>query len=110
MLTVLAIGMVANSLLTAYSATDPLRTSSNIPPKLELVSQISTSDKSLAVLVPENERIAEAILPKDQRLSSSFRYGGAPSIVYYYGGKVDYYYNTANYSDLLINSQGLLLS
>jgi len=47
--------------------------------------------------VPPSERIAEAILPSSQRISSSFRYGGMPSVVYYYNSPVIFFYNVDDF-------------
>lgn len=58
---------------------------------LEL-SKLATSEP-LAVLVPPSERLSEALLPEVARLSSSFRYGGMPSVVFYYQGKVEFFYD-----------------
>lgn len=104
----LTIGFMLNSILFAYQSYDPTRTISHIPPKIQLIKDVRSFNTSLTILVSENERIAEAILPKQQRLSSSFRYGGMPSVVYYYGNKVNFYYNTAYFKDLLDSSQSPL--
>ncbi|PIS15288.1 hypothetical protein COT63_00705 [Candidatus Shapirobacteria bacterium CG09_land_8_20_14_0_10_38_17] len=63
-------------------------------PKNELAIEASQKcPPPLPFLVDENERRAYDILPSNLRLSSSFSYGGAPSIVFYYQNKVDFFYN-----------------
>lgn len=47
----------------------------------------------LSILVPESERRAQALLPAVATLSSSFRYGGMPAVVFYYRAPVKFYYN-----------------
>ena len=47
---------------------------------------------------------------QDQRLSSSFRYGGAPSVVFYSKKHVAFYYNYDEFArDLSINLHSLAI-
>ncbi|KKS80913.1 MAG: hypothetical protein UV55_C0026G0023 [Candidatus Gottesmanbacteria bacterium GW2011_GWC1_43_10] len=55
---------------------------------------------TLAVLVPPSERLAEALLPSFARLTSSFRYGGMPSVPFYYQGSVEFYYDVDKFRAL----------
>lgn len=90
---ILAIGMCLQSLSAAWKSVEPEKKTAQIPPRIELAEKAKDHTVGeLMVLVPESERIAEAILPATQRISSSFRYGGNPSLVYYFG-RVRYYYN-----------------
>ncbi len=57
-------------------------------------------------LVWESERIAEAILPKNMRTSTTFMFGGNPCAVFYSNKKVNYFYNFDNFSKKIKNSSG----
>lgn len=88
------------SLLHLGKTTEVSRVNTTYPDHIKIALTLSDYlEPSIAFLVSESERIAEAILPDSQRLSSSFRYGGAPSVVFYSAKKVSYYYNY----DLFIN-------
>ncbi len=92
--TILALLICLQSISTAWRSVEPSKKSVEIPDRLQVASALSPYQaNTLAVLVPLSERTAEAILPMDQRLSSSFRYGGMPSVVYYYRGHVQFFYN-----------------
>lgn len=71
-----------------------------LPPRLVIASDLA-SEERLAVLVPETERIAEAVLPASQRISSSFRYGGMPSVVFYAGSGVKFFYNIDDFNEAM---------
>ncbi len=85
----------------------PGRTASVLSDTLQVASELSNyPGTELAMLVSPNERVAEAILPKDQTISSSFRYGGAPSVVWYSHKHVVYYYNYDDFTrDILGNNK-----
>ena len=93
-LTILTIGILAQGLRSAYFSVEPHKLTAIAPDRIIVSSVLSkTYTSSLAVLVPPSERMAEAILPDTQRISSSFRYGGMPSVVYYYQSPVIFFYN-----------------
>ncbi len=93
-LLILSIGVLAQGLLTASRSVEIDKKTAVMPDRLAVVSSLSSmSDQKLAILVPESERLAEALLPEVAKLTSSFRYGGMPSIVFYYQGPVEFYYN-----------------
>lgn len=93
-LTILVIGMLVQMLWHGYSYVKPTIHKSSLPDNLIVARALAThSGSDLAMLVSPNERVAQAILPKDQTISSSFRYGGAPSVVWYSTKHVLYYYN-----------------
>lgn len=75
------------------TAVELSKKSSPMPDRNAVAHNLSGKTKTLMVLVPESERTAESILPADLRISSSFRYGGMPSIVFYYQGPVVFYYD-----------------
>ncbi len=83
------------------------RLKSKQPPSLALVSQVKTP--RLLVLATETERIAKAILPKRQRISSSFRYGGAPNLVFYSRKPVAYFYNINLFKQALLSGNQALV-
>jgi 4-amino-4-deoxy-L-arabinose transferase-like glycosyltransferase len=93
-LTILAVGTLAQMIWHAYAYVAPFKNPTPLPGLLQISAKLGTYEGAkIAMLVSENERIAEAILPKDQAISSSFRYGGAPSVVWYANKSVMYYYN-----------------
>jgi len=51
----------------------------------------------LLFLVDENERRARDILPPNLKLSSSFSYGGSPSVVFYFQDRVIFYYQVQQF-------------
>ncbi len=90
---------------------DPYHSRVNLPPKLELATWAHHfSNQGLLVLVPYHERVAEAILPSEQRISSSFRYGGAPSIVFYAQQPVTYFYDLDKFKSALVSNRLVLLT
>ncbi len=92
--TILSVGMLVQMMLHGYNYVEPNRIKSQLPDLLLVASSLSQYEGgSLAMLVSESERVAEAILPTSQSISSSFRYGGAPSVVWYSQKKVLYFYN-----------------
>lgn len=94
LMNILAIGTLAQMLFHAYTYTAPQKDPAPLPGLLQIARSLSQQEGSeIAMLVSHNERVAEAILPKDQSISSSFRYGGAPSVVWYSQKHVTYYYN-----------------
>lgn len=90
---ILAIGVWCQALLITSRSVEIARSTAPLSDRLTVVSQLANSSKELAVLVPHTERQAEALLPAELRLGSSFRYGGMPSIVFYYQGPVKFFYN-----------------
>lgn len=93
-LTILAVGVLAQGLYSAYLSVEPSKLVATVPDRIQVASDLGKSGSdSLLVLVPPSERLAEAILPESQRISSSFRYGGMPSVVFYYQSPVIFFYN-----------------
>ncbi len=91
---ILVVGAALQSLLHLSRTTEFSRGLTTYPDHIKIAAILSQfPDRSIAYLVSSSERTAEAILPQDQRLSSSFRYGGAPSVVFYSKKHVAYYYN-----------------
>jgi 4-amino-4-deoxy-L-arabinose transferase-like glycosyltransferase len=91
---ILVVGVLIQMLWHGYSYVEPSRSATPLSDNLVVASTLRTYPGSdLAMLVSPNERVAQAILPVDQAISSSFRYGGAPSVVWYSGKHVLYYYN-----------------
>ncbi len=91
---ILAIGILTEMLYHSYQYVAPFRPASPLADTIKVALDLSAYPGSnLAMLVSPNERVAQAILPKAQTISSSFRYGGAPSVVWYSKKHVEYYYN-----------------
>ncbi len=91
---ILAIGIWAQALLLSARSVEYRKFASPVPDRIYVAQELGrlTSDE-LLILVPPSERLAEALLPSVARLTSSFRYGGMPSVVFYYGGPVEFYYD-----------------
>lgn len=91
---IIAVGVWAQALLLASRSVELNQMAAPIPDRIYVASELGKlSDGELSILVPPSERLSEALLPDVARLSSSFRYGGMPSVVYYYGGPVKFYYD-----------------
>lgn len=94
LVSILVVGMIAQMLYHSFRYIDFGRPASPLSDTLAVAKDISSRDSGdIAMLVSSNERVAQAILPESQTISSSFRYGGAPSIVWYSHKRVHYYYN-----------------
>jgi len=90
---ILAIGVACQGILVTFRSVEAGRATSPLSDRLTVANAMQSKGQELAVLVPLVERRAEAILPAELRLSSSFRYGGMPSVVFYYEGPVKFFYN-----------------
>lgn len=91
---ILAIGVLSQALLVTSRSVEINKTVAPLPDRLVVAQTLGKLETDeLAVLVPPRERLSEALLPTVARLSSSFRYGGMPSVVFYYGGHVNFFYN-----------------
>jgi len=55
--------------------------------------------EQMLVLVNASERRSKEILPKELQLSSSFIYGGAPSIVFYYDNRIKFFYQIEEFKE-----------
>jgi 4-amino-4-deoxy-L-arabinose transferase-like glycosyltransferase len=110
MLLILILGLFGQSLLTVARSVEITR---RFAPKEGAVKLAElTQDypsQNFSILVPKSERDAEAILPTQQRISSSFRYGGAPNLVFYSQKQVHYFYNIDDWRDALDKDQTLTL-
>ncbi len=91
---ILAIGIWAQALLVSSRSVEISKFTAPMPDRLHVARSLSrfTHDR-LAILVPPSERLSEALLPAVARLSSSFRYGGMPSVAFYYAGPVEFFYD-----------------
>ncbi|GAB4027628.1 MAG: hypothetical protein Fur0011_6090 [Candidatus Microgenomates bacterium] len=102
---ILVVGAALQSLLHLSRTIEYSRGYTHYPDHIKIASLLSQQpEPNIAYLVSASERTAEAILPDDQRLSSSFRYGGAPSLVFYSKKHVVYYYNYDHFTNDLINN------
>lgn len=106
---IIVIGVAFQTLIHLAETTEYQRGIATYPDHIKIASILSEMPgESIAYLVSASERTAEAILPMDQRLSSSFRYGGAPSVVFYSKKHVAYYYNYDNFMSDLSSGQHTL--
>lgn len=97
-LTILCLGILGQALLTASSSVELSKSQAKSPDRVAVAQALHNSGATqLHVLVPESERLSEALLPQVARLSSSFRYGGMPSVVYYFQNPVYFYYNVDHF-------------
>ena len=91
---ILVVGMLAAMLYHAFQYVAPFTAPSPVDDTVQIAKDLNVyPGGTLAMLVSQSERTAQAILPKAQTISSSFRYGGAPSVVWYSHKQVIYYYN-----------------
>lgn len=60
------------------------------------LSNFTTTDR-IHILVPKIERVFSEIMPEEQRLSSSFRYGGMPNVLFYIRKPVTFYYSEQDF-------------
>lgn len=91
---ILALGISLQALLATSASVELGKSTATIPDRISAASQLKAlSHGRLMALVPPSERLSEALLPEIARLSSSFRYGGMPSVVFYYQGPVQFFYN-----------------
>lgn len=106
--TILVVGMCAQLLWHAHAYVEPRRPASALSDQLIVAEELGKYPGiDLAMLVSESERVAQAILPESQSISSSFRYGGSPSVVWYSHKHVVYYYNYDNFSHDAITSPSI---
>jgi 4-amino-4-deoxy-L-arabinose transferase-like glycosyltransferase len=93
-ITILALGTWAQALLLSSQSVEYSKTAAAPPDRIYIAQELGKlKTEKLVVLVPPSERLSEALLPEVARLSSSFRYGGMPSIVFYYAGPVEFFYD-----------------
>lgn len=91
---ILAFGIWAQALLVSARSVEYNKATAASPDRLYVAQELAKmGNGELVVLVPPSERLSEALLPDVARLSSSFRYGGMPSVVFYYGGPVRFFYD-----------------
>ncbi len=105
---ILAIGILLQSIMTVASSVELARTIAPLPDRLIVAQSLSGLAGELAVLVPPSERLSEALLPEVAKLSSSFRYGGMPSVVYYFKGHVNFYYDVDKFISFWESSENPL--
>ena len=92
---ILAVGVLFQAVLVTSRSVELTKTTADSPDRIQVAQSLASGSKeqTLMVLVPPSERLSEALLPDVAKLSSSFRYGGMPSVVYYYRGPVEFYYD-----------------
>lgn len=90
---ILALGIWAQALLLSSRSVELAKAVAPIPDRLKVAQDLGGISHDLAILVPPSERLSEALLPDVARLSSSFRYGGMPSVLFYYGGSARFFYD-----------------
>lgn len=96
---ILALGVLIQSIMATATSVEINKASADLPDRLSVVQSLSVLSSELAVLVPPSERLSEALLPEVAKLSSSFRYGGMPSVVYYFRGHVTFYYDVDRFRE-----------
>ncbi|MFZ2200157.1 MAG: glycosyltransferase family 39 protein [Microgenomates group bacterium] len=107
---VLAVGIITQAIMATSKSVELKKTIAIIPDRVQVAQSLGKlTSQPLSVLVPPSERLSEALLPEVAKLTSSFRYGGMPSVVYYYGGKVDFYYDVDKFRDYWENAESPLV-
>jgi len=96
---ILAVGICFQAILLTSRSVEINKLTSPLPDRLHVAQELGKLHVgSLAILVPPSERLAEALLPEVAKLTSSFRYGGMPSVPFYYGGTVEFYYDVDKFT------------
>ncbi|MFH1244576.1 MAG: glycosyltransferase family 39 protein [bacterium] len=91
---ILAVGIGLQAILVTSRSVEINKLTAPLPDRLYVAQELGKLQAgTLVVLVPPSERLAEALLPSVARLTSSFRYGGMPSVPFYYRGPVEFYYD-----------------
>lgn len=99
MLVILTVGVLAQGIVSAGRSVELTKLTVPPPDRLQIALNLRQEKPGeLLVLVPPSERLAEALLPDVARLGSSFRYGGMPSLVFYYQGPVRFIYNVDEFN------------
>jgi len=97
---ILSIGILIQATITTSKSVEITKKFAQNPDRIQVAQILSKyKDKTLMVLVPPSERLSEALLPDVAKLSSSFRYGGMPSVVFYFQGNVLFYYDVDKFKD-----------
>jgi 4-amino-4-deoxy-L-arabinose transferase-like glycosyltransferase len=108
---ILLVGMLSQMLFHVVQFSDFGSAASPLPDHIIMADKMSKeSGETIAFLVSSSERTAEAILPDQQKISSSFRYGGAPSVVLYSRKHIRYYYNYDDFKHDLTTDPNLSLA
>ncbi len=103
--TILAIGICFQAILATSRSVEINKITAPLPDRLYVAQELSKLNVgTLTILVPPSERLAEALLPAVARLTSSFRYGGMPSVPFYYQGPVEFYYDVDKFTAFWENS------
>lgn len=91
---ILAVGICFQAILASSRSVEIAKVTALVPDRIYIAQELAKlGGDTLFALVPPSERLAEAFLPQVARLTSSFRYGGMPSVVFYYGGPVQFFYD-----------------
>ena len=99
-ITIITLGILLQGIITTSRSVELTKKVVPPPDRIRVVQELSAvSQEELLVLVPKTERLAEALLPTVARLSSSFRYGGMPSVVFYYQGQIQFFYNVDTFNE-----------
>jgi 4-amino-4-deoxy-L-arabinose transferase-like glycosyltransferase len=102
---ILTIGVLVQALISTGKSVELAKRVAPMPDRLQVARELSSfSRRELFILVPESERLAEALLPEVAKLTSSFRYGGMPSVVFYYQGPVRFFYDVDKFNSTWTDS------
>ena len=98
---ILAVGICCQAIMVTSRSVEIHKLTAPTSDRLHVAQELGKLQLgTLAVLVPPSERLAEALLPSVARLTSSFRYGGMPSVPFYYQGSVEFYYDVDKFRAL----------
>jgi len=93
-LVILTIGIIYKSLSLVASSVELNKLASPPSARLETIHYLAGLPEVITgnIYVPKIERVFMEIMPESQRLSSTFRYGGMPNILFYLGKPVRFFY------------------
>lgn len=90
----IAIAVMLQGVMLTQRSVEYSKKSAILPDRLQIALALNKVETAkIHALVPKSERLSEALLPEVAKLSSSFRYGGMPSFVFYSQKEVVFYYD-----------------
>lgn len=97
-LSILIFAMAIQSSIKVIRSVEYDKVNVPVPEKIQVATYLKENDliQRVIVFVPQIERVFFEIMPEDQRISSSFRYGGMPSLLFYLEKPVHFSYTKSD--------------
>ncbi|MFH2019548.1 MAG: hypothetical protein ABII80_02965, partial [bacterium] len=91
---ILAIGICFQALLVSSRSVEVSKVTAPMPDRLYVAQELGKlKSGTLSILVPPSGSQSKTLLPDVDNVNSSSRYGEMPSVVYYYAGPVEFFYD-----------------